>query len=134
MLYLQVVNLSIVQFTSAHAQVKPGELITYENVAKIKDLVSPGTYYKVDHGMSMKIPANSLPPMIAPKNRQNGGVNEESQRCRSQFNQTIRPFIPSSEIRRVEQKGRSMRARCTKFFSIVQLGWWDDLAIHGGQL
>jgi hypothetical protein len=57
MLYLQVVNLSIVQFTSAHAQVKPGELITYENVAKIKDLVSPGTYYKVDHGMSMKIPA-----------------------------------------------------------------------------
>ncbi|HEY2484921.1 MAG TPA: hypothetical protein VGI36_07215 [Candidatus Binataceae bacterium] len=60
MLYLLVVNLSIVQFTSAHAQVKPGELITYENGAKIKDLVSPGTYYKVDHGMSMKIPANSL--------------------------------------------------------------------------
>jgi hypothetical protein len=28
MLYLLVLNLSIVQFTSAHVQVKPGELIT----------------------------------------------------------------------------------------------------------
>ena len=40
---------------AASAQVKPGDIITYENKAKIKDLVSPGTYYKVDQGMSMKI-------------------------------------------------------------------------------
>ncbi len=39
----------------ARAQVKPGDVITPENAAKVKDLVSPGVYYKVVHGMTMKI-------------------------------------------------------------------------------
>jgi Protein of unknown function (DUF1329) len=37
------------------AEVKPGDIITIQNAAKVKDLVSPGVYYKVEKGMSMKI-------------------------------------------------------------------------------
>src|SRR5216683_4654734 len=37
------------------AQVKPGDFITPENATKVKDLVGPGVYYKVERGMSMKI-------------------------------------------------------------------------------
>ncbi len=37
------------------AQVKPGDFITPENAYKVKDLVSPGVFYKVERGMSMKI-------------------------------------------------------------------------------
>src|SRR6516225_4219854 len=40
---------------TASAEVKPGDLITYQNADKIRDLVSPGTLYKVNQGMSMKI-------------------------------------------------------------------------------
>ena len=39
----------------ARAQVKPGQMITAENAKQVQDLVSPGVYYKVSHGMSMKI-------------------------------------------------------------------------------
>ncbi len=39
----------------ALAQVKPGDFITDQNAAKVKDLVAPGVYYKVSQGMSMKI-------------------------------------------------------------------------------
>src|SRR5215831_18816464 len=39
----------------ALADVSPGELITHENAARLTDLVSPGVYYKVNHGMSMKV-------------------------------------------------------------------------------
>src|SRR5260370_15216144 len=39
----------------ARAEVAPGDLITPTNAAKVKDLVSPGVYYKVQNGMSMKI-------------------------------------------------------------------------------
>ena len=39
----------------SHAQVKPGDLITADNATKVKDLLSPGTYYKVVHNMTMKI-------------------------------------------------------------------------------
>ena len=35
--------------------VKPGDMITYANSYKVKDLVSPGVYYKVTQGMTMKI-------------------------------------------------------------------------------
>src|ERR1700675_479158 len=38
-----------------YAQVKPGDFITTDNASKVKDLVSPGVYYKVERGMSMKI-------------------------------------------------------------------------------
>jgi uncharacterized protein DUF1329 len=40
---------------SAVAQVKPGDFITPENAAQVKGLVSPGVYYKVEHGMTIKI-------------------------------------------------------------------------------
>ena len=40
---------------AARAEVKPGDLITPANASKVKDLVSPGVYYKVVNGMSMKI-------------------------------------------------------------------------------
>lgn len=43
--------------TTAHNpySVKPGDMITYANSYKVKDLVSPGVYYKVTQGMTMKI-------------------------------------------------------------------------------
>ena len=40
---------------AARAEVKPGDMITPANASKVKDLVSPGVYYKVENGMSMKI-------------------------------------------------------------------------------
>jgi len=40
---------------SANAAVKPGDVITPENAAQVKDLVSPGVYYAVTHGMHMEI-------------------------------------------------------------------------------
>jgi hypothetical protein len=39
----------------SHAQVKPGDMIGADNAAKVQDLVSPGVYYKVSHGMQLKI-------------------------------------------------------------------------------
>src|SRR5215475_14297243 len=39
----------------ARAEVKPGDFITPDNAHKVKDLVSPGVYYKVERGMTMKI-------------------------------------------------------------------------------
>src|SRR6202161_1507686 len=37
------------------AGVKPGDFITPDNSAQVKDLVSPGVFYKVRQGMTMKI-------------------------------------------------------------------------------
>ena len=37
------------------AEVKPGDFINADNATKVQNLVSPGVYYKVAHGMSMKI-------------------------------------------------------------------------------
>jgi hypothetical protein len=37
------------------AQVKPDDFITPDNASKVKDFVSPGVFYKVQHGMTMKI-------------------------------------------------------------------------------
>ena len=37
------------------AEVKPGDFITRDNATKVKDLLSPGVYYKVERGMTMKI-------------------------------------------------------------------------------
>src|SRR5947208_877997 len=39
----------------AGAQVKPGDLITSDNASKVKDLVAPGVFYKVQRGMTLKI-------------------------------------------------------------------------------
>ena len=41
--------------SSSYAQVKPGDFITPENASQVRDLVGPGVYYKVEHGMTMKI-------------------------------------------------------------------------------
>src|SRR5208282_3917656 len=40
---------------SANATVKPGDVITPTNAAQVRDLVSPGVYYAVTHGMRMNI-------------------------------------------------------------------------------
>ena len=37
------------------AGVKPGDFITPDNASQVKDLVSPGVFYKVRRGMTMKI-------------------------------------------------------------------------------
>jgi hypothetical protein len=47
--------LALMLATPAGAQVKSGDFITSENAPKVKELVSPGVYYKVEHGMTMKI-------------------------------------------------------------------------------
>jgi hypothetical protein len=41
--------------TPATAQVKPGDFITSENASKVRELVSPGVYYKIQRGMTMKV-------------------------------------------------------------------------------
>ena len=41
----------------AHADVKPGDTITVQNAAAVKDLVSPGTFVAVSRGMRMNIVA-----------------------------------------------------------------------------
>jgi len=38
-----------------YAQVKPGDFITPENAGKVKTLLPPGVFYKVERGMTMKI-------------------------------------------------------------------------------
>src|ERR1017187_5820470 len=37
------------------AQVKPGDFITPDNSYKVKGLLPPGAYMRVEHGMSMKV-------------------------------------------------------------------------------
>ncbi len=39
----------------ASAEVRPGDVITPDNAFKVKDLVSPGVYTRVLHGMTMRI-------------------------------------------------------------------------------
>ena len=39
----------------ARADVKPGQMVTSDNAAQVQNLVSPGVFYKVQHGMEMKI-------------------------------------------------------------------------------
>src|SRR5580704_14663374 len=48
-------SLALMRAAPAAAQVKPGDFITPENASKVRDLVGPGVYYKVQRGMSMKI-------------------------------------------------------------------------------
>src|SRR5262249_40798422 len=54
MVFMAVLALALFT-TPGNAQVKPGDVITPENASKVKDLLSPGAYYKVEHGMIMKI-------------------------------------------------------------------------------
>ena len=39
----------------ATADVKPGDFINAQNAEKVKDLVSPGVYWRVQHGMTFKV-------------------------------------------------------------------------------
>jgi hypothetical protein len=56
MLCLGVLTLGVcIIAASAHAGVKPGDVITPGNAAQVKDLVSPGVFYAVTHGMHMEI-------------------------------------------------------------------------------
>jgi hypothetical protein len=49
----------VFSFTAvSHAEVKPGDDITPQNAAVVKDLVSPGTYFAVTKGMGMHIVAS----------------------------------------------------------------------------
>jgi len=51
-----VAMLAVLAFTApVHAEVRPGDFITPENATKVQNLVGPGVYYKVQHGMTMKI-------------------------------------------------------------------------------
>jgi hypothetical protein len=52
---LLVSALALMLAVTAEAQVKPGDFITANNAAKVRDVVSPGVYYKVSQGMSMNI-------------------------------------------------------------------------------
>jgi len=50
--------LLIAFIATSHAEVKPGDDITTQNAAVVKDLVSPGTYFAVTKGMAMHIVAS----------------------------------------------------------------------------
>src|SRR5208282_1852012 len=39
----------------ASAQVQPGDMITPENASKVQELVSPGQYLRVLHGMTIQV-------------------------------------------------------------------------------
>jgi len=53
---LAAVALAVAAFpTMGSAQVKPGDFISVDNAYKVKDLVSPGVFWRVQNGMSMKI-------------------------------------------------------------------------------
>ena len=60
------IALAIALAVPAGTAVKPGDVITAQSAYKVKELVSPGVYYKVTHGMSMDIVPTStiqwLPP------------------------------------------------------------------------
>ena len=44
-----------VGLNAAWAQVKPGDVITPDNAARVKDLLPPGSYWRAVNGMVMKI-------------------------------------------------------------------------------
>ncbi len=54
--------------SAARAEVQPGDMITPENASKVRDLVSPGVYYKIVRGMTLRIvPTNRVdypPPYL----------------------------------------------------------------------
>ncbi|HUY28774.1 MAG TPA: DUF1329 domain-containing protein [Candidatus Binataceae bacterium] len=47
----------VVCYSTAAAQVKPGDKISRANATTVEQLVSPGTYFAVTHGMEMHIVA-----------------------------------------------------------------------------
>src|SRR5262249_6918226 len=55
MLAILVGGIAVLSSSNASADVRPGDVITTANADKVKDITSPGTFYKVQNGMSMKI-------------------------------------------------------------------------------
>ena len=53
--FAQLVALALVAGGAAHAQVKPGDLVTKDNASKVQDLLSPGNYQLVQQGMQLNI-------------------------------------------------------------------------------
>ena len=47
--------MALAMSSRSFAEVKPGDFINQDNATKVKDFLSPGVYYKVVNGMSMKI-------------------------------------------------------------------------------
>jgi hypothetical protein len=57
---------AVVVAAPVRAQVQPGDTITKANADKVKDLVSPGVFWCVQHGWPMKIiPAKAIPQRVA---------------------------------------------------------------------
>ncbi|MGH7815184.1 MAG: DUF1329 domain-containing protein [Candidatus Binataceae bacterium] len=52
-----IVGMGLIAATAMAAGVKPGDVITPRNAAEVKNLVSPGVYYAIQHGMRMDIVA-----------------------------------------------------------------------------
>ena len=52
---LAVVALALTSAAPTRADVQPGDVITKANADKVKDLVSPGMYWCVQHGWPMTI-------------------------------------------------------------------------------
>jgi hypothetical protein len=53
--FVSAALIAVASVSPALAQVKPGDVITPDNASKVQNLVSPGVYYKVLEGMTMKI-------------------------------------------------------------------------------
>src|SRR5579863_9585187 len=75
---IAAVMATLVGASSVLAQVNPGDVITMSNAAQVRELVSPGVYYKVTHGMSMKIVPTSRvewpPPYMEATEKYSGQV------------------------------------------------------------
>ncbi|MBV8137497.1 MAG: DUF1329 domain-containing protein [Deltaproteobacteria bacterium] len=54
-LLIAAISAVLFRAPAARAEVKPGDVITPQNAARVRELVSPGVYYKVVNGMTMKI-------------------------------------------------------------------------------
>ncbi|MHB8384468.1 MAG: DUF1329 domain-containing protein, partial [Candidatus Binataceae bacterium] len=52
---IAVLAIAAVLPRASAATIKPGDVITPQNATSVKDLVSPGVYYMVQHGMRMDI-------------------------------------------------------------------------------
>ena len=57
MVIASVVLLLVFIASPARADVQPGDVISKANAEKVKDLVSPGLYWCVEHGLPMRIVA-----------------------------------------------------------------------------
>ena len=60
LLTIVAIYVGICASSVAGAQVKPGDVITAQNVARIRDIAPPGVYYMASHGMRMNIVPTSL--------------------------------------------------------------------------